>query len=167
MTLINSIFSALILFAACKDKPDNQNAFSNKKSANEVIDTSKFTIIPLKESHYFAFDSSYTETSLNESEFFGIKALLNKSIKDYNSLLKVDVKYFGVDTSKYQYKMQIVPALNKKGGKEVWINAFCTADGKNWKTTVVFVKDGSNCFFNLKINLATKRYYNFYVNGYA
>ena len=66
------------------------------------------------------------------------------------------------------YKRQYVPVLNEKGEKEVWINFFCNDfDDDNWKTATFNVRDGGNCFYSLKVNLATKEVYDLEINGYA
>jgi hypothetical protein len=44
--------------------------------------------------------------------------------------------------------------LNSKGEKEVWINCFCRDGERDWRKNLVFVKDGGNCYFNLKVNLS-------------
>ena len=60
------------------------------------------------------------------------------------------------------------PIQKNNGQKEVWVNCFCQLSGDNkWKTEVVHVADGGNCYFNFKINLTTKTCYDFAVNGVA
>jgi len=57
---------------------------------------------------------------------------------------------------------------NEKGEKEVWINFFCVHyEDSSWKTFRFNVMDGGNCFYNLKVNLATKEIYDVNINGYA
>ena len=76
------------------------------------------------------------------------------------------LKDFIIDLRKY-YRQYIV-TKNKKGEKEVWVNCFCSIQNMDyWKKQVVFVMDGGNCFFNLKINLSRKSYSDFEVNGEA
>ena len=57
--------------------------------------------------------------------------------------------------------------FNHKGEKEVWINGFCNTWDKNWKTEIILVHDGGNCYFNLKINLTSGECFEISVNGYA
>ena len=64
-----------------------------------------------------------------------------------------------------KYKRQYIPTINAKGEKEVWINFFCNYDDRDWKKEIILVMDGGNCYFQLKINLTTKKYFDFYVNG--
>lgn len=66
------------------------------------------------------------------------------------------------------YKRQYVPVINSDGQKDTWINFFCAEwRSENWKSSIIIVDDGGNCFFNLKVNLATKMYSELYINGYA
>ena len=72
--------------------------------------------------------------------------------------------------SSREYYRQYVPIVNSLGEKHVWINFFCfeplAIDGK-WKTKPVFVLDGGDCFFGLKVNLTKETYYDFWMNGVA
>lgn len=66
------------------------------------------------------------------------------------------------------YNQQYLGAEYENGDKYVWINCFCKSqesDFKDWKTKLVFVKDGGNCFINVLINLTKKTYKEFNVNG--
>ena len=71
---------------------------------------------------------------------------------------------FIIDLTKY--KRQIIAVTNDKGEKEVWVNCFCN-DANYWKKEIVQVMDGGKCFFNFKINLTTKKYFDLRVNGEA
>jgi hypothetical protein len=67
-----------------------------------------------------------------------------------------------------RYKRQYIGVTNEKGEKEVWINCFCIDPHNpkmNWKKEFVMVKGGGNCYFNLKVNLTTKKYYDFDTNS--
>ncbi len=165
-----AFLTGLILLISCNEKPANQEKIVSKGFINNILDTSKYAIINSKESASFAFDSSYSSVDLDEQDCIEIKKLLFQGIQEYNSSLKSkNLEYFGIDTMKYHYKMQLIPVLNKKGEKEVWINAFCSEEvmPMHWKTESIFVKDGGNCFFNLKINLTKQKIYYIHVNGYA
>ena len=66
--------------------------------------------------------------------------------------------------------MQFVGGELEGGDKVLWVNCFCMAESvvlKKWKTDIVYVADGGNCFFNVKINLKSKQYYGLIVNGMA
>jgi len=79
--------------------------------------------------------------------------------------LKINVKDFVIDLKKY--KRQYIAVINSKGEKEVWVNCFCDTWKKNWRKELIFVLDGGNCYFNLKINLTKGEYYDLMVNGDA
>ena len=94
---------------------------------------------------------------------------------------KFDKNQFVIDLK--EYFRQYICVTNERGEKEVWINFYCAAYfwGKDfsedidrylekisaWRAGSLIVSDGSNCFFNLKINLTTKKYYDLLVNGEA
>lgn len=66
------------------------------------------------------------------------------------------------------YNQQYIGAEYENGDKCVWINCFCKSqesDFKDWKTKLVFVKDGGNCFINVLVNLTKNTYEEFNVNG--
>jgi hypothetical protein len=66
------------------------------------------------------------------------------------------------------YNRQYIATINENGEKEVWINCFCREEKfPNWKTEIVAVNDGGNYYFELTINLNTKKTMAFHVNGEA
>jgi hypothetical protein len=66
------------------------------------------------------------------------------------------------------YKRQYVSYINKKKQKEVWVNCFCSnRDNDEWKSKIIEVRDGGKCYFNLKIVIEQKSYYEFMVNSRA
>ena len=68
------------------------------------------------------------------------------------------------------YYRQFVGAINEKGEKIIWVNCFCEKEinfFKDWKTNIIMVADGGNCFFNLKINVDKNNYFDVMVNGNA
>ena len=92
-----------------------------------------------------------------------LEKIFQKSIEDYNRL-NPDGPYH---LESKNYKRQYVPMINSKGEKEVWVNCFCVTRGDEWKTEIVYVEDGGDCFFNLQINLSKESYSEFRVNGEA
>lgn len=66
-----------------------------------------------------------------------------------------------------EYKVQFLGFISEKQERIVWANFFCDEFGGNWKKDLILVKDGGNCFFNLKVNSDTKEVLDFYVNGEA
>jgi hypothetical protein len=69
-----------------------------------------------------------------------------------------------------EYKIQFFGYKNENKEKIIWANYFCNEwsyTGVDWKTDLVSVDDGGNCYFNLKVNLDTKEIFDFMVNGWA
>ena len=69
-----------------------------------------------------------------------------------------------------KYNRQYIAIINEKGEKEIYINCFSSSgirNGEYWKNNFVFVLDGGNHFFQVKINITKKLIIMFNVNGYA
>ncbi|MDB5274058.1 MAG: hypothetical protein JWO58_2425 [Chitinophagaceae bacterium] len=141
----------------------------------QSFDSSQYVILPFYASVNWPFQDAQP-AALDSSDFASIEQLLAESINEYNA---AQVKAFEkakeenpnatVHKGEYvidyaTYKRQYVAVTNKKGEKEVWVNCFCM-DMKNWKTDIVLVMDGGNCFFHVKINLIKKTHYQLSVNG--
>lgn len=153
-----------------KNKEQQQNVFN--------FDSSVFAILPFDTNQYWVFKDS-KPSDLTNDDLQNIETILNKCINDYNPdqerqfkeindkhpEYKLNKKNFTLDLT--FYKRQYVAILNSKGEKEVWVNCFCGAGNQNWRKNLIFVKDGGNCYFNLKINLTTGHYYELMVNGNA
>ena len=153
-----------------KNKDPHQNTYN--------IDTSVIAILYFDSSQYWVFKNS-KPTDLTNDDILTIETILNNCVKDYNPEqerafkeindkhpeYKLDRKNFIIDLTRY--KRQYIAVSNSKGEKEVWVNCFCRAGKRNWKKDLIFVKDGGNCYFNLKINLKTRQYYELMVNGDA
>jgi hypothetical protein len=174
MTFLNSKYwLTLFLFAAfinaCGQTTNTSSTTSKNISSQKIsFDTSNIAIITFDKSIYWLFDSTSKPSVLTQSDISEVEQLYNKSIDDYNSKVKeADKKHFAIDLTKWKYKRQYVCVVNKDGQKEVYINCFCDTLGDDWKKSLMQVDDGGNCFFNFKINLTTKKYYDFFVNGYA
>jgi hypothetical protein len=113
-------------------------------------DTSKTAIIKSK----WGFDSSYTPTYLTQKELLKLDNLYSTCIANNTNRL-----------GKRTYRRQLVVAKNKFGEKEVWVNCFCGTGGDNWRNEIIVVFDGGSCYFNLKINLTTNKFYDLIING--
>ena len=142
------------------------------------VDNSIFAVLPYNSSEHWIFNNC-KNAQLNDNEYIIIESLLEKCVTEYNFESE---KRFNEITKKYpnykfnknnyiidlkEYKRQYIAVTNDKGEKEVWINCFCDNFDSNWKKVLMLVDDGGKCFFNLKINLTTGKYYDFRVNGLA
>lgn len=140
-------------------------SFGQSQSTDIQFDTSKTTVIPFNQIGY-PFNNLYKPATLTQEDIITIDSFLVVCVTDYNNSLGKDHKQWSIDLKKYNYRKQLIVATNKKGEKEVWVNCFCqTFDNERWKTEIILVTDGGNCFFNFKISLTTKKYYEFSVNS--
>lgn len=170
-------FVLLIFLLSCKQK-NSENLNQAKKAIVNTVDTSIIAVIPFDTNQYYIFRES-EPTELTSSDLRKIETLINRLLNEYNTEQEKQYKEFkkehpklNVNKNDYiinlkRYKRQYVASINSKGEKVVWVNCFCDAWDFNWKKNLIFVNDGGNCFFNLKINLTTEAYFDFSVNGEA
>jgi len=167
---INTLTITFCLTIGLSSCGQSQNKMVDQKlkSKNIEIDTSKTAIIPFDKKGNYPFDNSFNPTTLAQEDIKSIDSLLIACVTDYNNSLDKAHKEWSIDIKKYNYQKQIIAVTNKKGDKEVWVNCFCqTWDNNNWKTEILLVHDGGNCYFNFKLNLVTKKFYDLGVNGEA
>lgn len=159
------VFCLAIVFTACGQTISKG---SDQKINNQKIqvDTSTTAIISFDKNGSYPFDSTCNPSALTQDELNGIDSFLVACISDYNHSLKKDNVAGSIDLKKYNYHKQLVAVTNKKGEKEVWVNCFCDSlCCGNWKTNIIMVEDGGNCYFNFKINLTARKFYALIVNG--
>lgn len=153
------IFSILCFACRAKKFPENLSSVDGNSKATVAI-------IPYSKSQMDLED--FKRTRLANSDLVLLDSLIEDFCKEYtNSLDSQSRKSFGIDFSLRSYKRQYVPMVNKNGEKIVWANFFCNDPVADWKREIVYVWDGGNCFFNLKVNLTKRECYELYVNGYA
>ena len=138
----------------------NQHTFAQ---SGQKIDKTKYAVLKWDKSYYYIFKTGKA-TTLTNVEINQIKVLLQKAVDKHNVTIKWALNQTLPLSS---YKIQIVPIINNKGQKEVWLNCFCDDEGDLWRKEIIEVDDGGNCFFNVKINLTLKTFYDLAVNGYA
>jgi len=148
--------------------------------AQITIDTAKYVLFQHDNVvDKWIFDKKYKPYSLTESDVAEVESILLNCVykynlsqtREFNRLNKkepgyFDLKSFIIDLPKY--KRQLVAVINSKGEKEVWVNCFRESNYKikYWREKIVMASDGGNYFFNVKINLTTKKYHEFRVNGF-
>jgi hypothetical protein len=123
-------------------------------SKNRILDSSLYTIIQ---------KDSLNPVYLSGEEISGIEKILKKALNENKFSPKTDFR---------KYRFQLVPYLNPKGEKEIFLNCFCYFDDwqYEWRTKIFsryMIEDGGDCFFDLKINLTFNTYYAFGKNGYG
>lgn len=172
--------SSLILIGCNqkKSKIDLQSKEIENSVDTNVIENSNIAFLNSDSIEYKIFKNSKSIT-LSENELIEIERILIECISEHNKAKEIEFtdyksKYpdhpikrnkFIIDLSRY--KRQYIAVENVHGEREVWINCFCTTMDDGWKKHLFLVNDGGNCFFDLKINLSKKQYYDFTVNGEA
>jgi hypothetical protein len=139
-----------------------QSKLGTPISLDIPVDKSRYVVLPNNWNLFFKHDSF---TTLIPSEIDTIEIIVYRAVQEYNKHASEE-KYGLVIEPLSSYNRQYVPAISSSGQKVVWINFFCN-DGSDhkWKKSLVRVEDGGSCYFNLKINLTSKIYYDLRVNG--
>ncbi len=162
---------------ACNGQTNTDLENQEFPSKSYKIDSSIIAILPFDTVQFKAY-KDIKPTDLTFDDLLKIEKILHKCINDYNPEqerkfkefndqhpdYKIDKNRFIIDLSRYV--RQYVATINSEGEKEVWVNCLCSTSGE-WRNHLIFVMDGGNCFFSLKINLTTGQYYQFSVNGDA
>ena len=171
--ILTPAFCLISIIAYCVSSQNKTNFQEVNFQATDTLyfDTSKTAIIPLLRKSNYPFDNSYRAASLNQQDITNIDSLLIISVVDFNNSLSEDSQRWSIDLKENNYRKQLVVAMNNKGEKEVWVNCFCDSFYKYWRNTwkseIVMVMDGAQCYFQFKINLTTKKVYEFRVNSTA
>jgi hypothetical protein len=171
-TIALSLANAVLSCGPTTNKKDEREIKSNDMNRIQ-FDTSKTTIITFDQNGNYPFENSYKPTTLAQADINCIDSLLIICVTDYNNSLDEKQKIFdkdhkrrSIDLKMNNYRTQLIAVTNKKGEKEVWVNSFCEIwDSYKWRTQIISVIDGGSCYFNFKINLTTKKYYNLEVNS--
>ncbi|MDX6748070.1 hypothetical protein SHK09_14835 [Polaribacter sp. PL03] len=175
------IFLILMSILSCNGTKKNTSEIKSVENTQTEfkLTESDFVIMTFNSEWYWIFKNA-KPTELTQSELFEIEEILKIAIIENNKNQKIGLIEHNKKYPEYQqtetgfelkldgYKRQYVPIINEKGEKEVWINFFCDDFGtNNWKTEIALVEDGGNCYYNIKINLKTKEYYELGINGNA
>ncbi|MGD0710585.1 MAG: hypothetical protein ABR968_05330, partial [Bacteroidales bacterium] len=116
---------------------------NDSNSAVLTYDTASFALFPL-------ICKNAKSTDLTIDEIKEIDKLINDCTAKYSVVLD--------DLT--AYKRQYVAVINNFGQKIVWVNFFCD-NSSYWKTQPIIVSGGGGCYFQLKVNLTLKYYYDF------
>jgi hypothetical protein len=152
-------FFLLVIIAACgRSKARHPQQAVIIIPDKNIWDTSNCTIFPI-----FTEAGNNPPTSLSNSEFEESYYLFFKALNKHNSATETEPSAIIDGLSKYKFQLILSPNDRKK--KLVWVNCICDSDGRDWKKTIIGAADGGKCYFNCKINLVSKRVYDFKVNG--
>ena len=122
----------------------------------------------------FLPDSSYcifkADQRKFEFEFNNKTEYWTPDVKDINRIEPVMKVYLAKEGKRVfkklaSYKRQYVGIL--QGNQRIlYINFFC-GDEKDFRKREIYVMDGGDCYFRIKINLETKKCFDLYINGDA
>jgi len=175
------LISIIVTLSACNNTKEKGDSELEQTMTEHKFDLpkSEYVILPFDASWYWIF-KGVKQTELSKSELMEIEKIIESAVEENNKqqndeLIKHNNTYpdnqltkTGYELKLEGFKRQYVPVINEKGEREIWVNFFCDDWGsKNWKSGLIRVKDGGNCYFNLKVNLETKTYSELSINGYA
>jgi hypothetical protein len=141
--------------------------FYESSGQNLSYDTSKIAIIPFVVKNFYGeLDNSNVPSTLTQDDLSALEKIFLQSIVEHDSSLN-GKKAFYIDLDHWNYRRQYICYLNKEGEKIVYANCFCATFNPDWHKFMVIVDDGGKCFFSVKINLTTGKYFDFFVNGYG
>jgi hypothetical protein len=184
------IFIIISLFSCGQKKTSN---IVQEPSIADLLDTAKIAILPYDTINCKWLFKDCSQAELTYEDFVTIESLLKECIAKYNVEEEVRFKEMCNKYPQYapnircdsieitRYWRQYIVVTNQQGEKETFINFFCNQpediieDGDEirfvpsdrWKSGLVIVEDGGSCYFQIKINLSTKKWYDFGVNGVA
>ena len=174
----------ILIFLIYTSSCNGQNKISkieNREKTQLKFELAKteFVIMTFNTKWHWTFKNGKT-SELTQLELIEIENILKIAINENNETQRNELIKHNKNYPKYQrtetgyelklsgYRRQYVPIINKKGQKEIWINFFCDdIENDDWKNKIITVEDGGNCYYNIKINLNTKKYYELEINGNA
>ena len=164
------LFFSIIILNGCQQNNSlkNNSLLLESKDSIALFDSSKYAIIQFDpNANYFLiqreiFPKTSKPSVLLKSEINELNTILQACVNEFNSG-QVNGAYDAIDINKY--RKQLIITTNVKGEKEVFINCFCDNDHPYWKTGIVDVFDGGECYFRVTINLTRKQYYDFNVGS--
>ncbi|MFD2717854.1 hypothetical protein ACFST9_03960 [Hymenobacter monticola] len=149
------------------------------ESQQPLLDTTMFVVLPFdKNSDHYRFENA-TGTALSTAELRSVEVLLKQCVAEHNltqerefqEMVKahpeIQFKRENYFINVANYERQLVPFLNAKNEKVVWVNCSCGRSKNGVPKEIIEVMDGGNCYFNVKINLTKQTWYDMMVNGSA
>lgn len=159
----------LMIFFSCGTKQDKppQDTIDNKPKEDHNYELKTYqAIVPARENMNWAYGKNYKPWKPEPNDIELAEKLLKECFEKEKS---GTVNPFSGKTLE-DYNRQFIGAVIEGGNRVILINCFCRSEEKTlskWRDELVLVADGGNCFFHLKVNIDTGRYYGLLVNGSA
>jgi hypothetical protein len=163
----------LLVFISCSEF--NEKKEPSDKLMNNSVDE-KLVILNDKTDLFLISGNNSEFWIPSGNDFKQINAILEKAIQNGEFDFLKDPKLENIK----KYYRQYVCYQNNNKERIVFINAFCEnlelltgIEGEiimkpfDWQNKLLIVDDGGMCYWSIKINLSTKEYFDFYVNGEA
>jgi hypothetical protein len=140
--------------------PYKLKILNSRLKQRSEIDTLKFkdySLFTYDSSFYNCFDKNVESYDLNTAEVYQVDQILNRCISQHLSMKSAE------------YFKQCIAVKNSENEIIVWVNCLCkrTQSSKNYLYNIIYVNDGGDSFFSVKINLTKRDYFDLFVNGEA
>ena len=127
---------------------------------NHVVITDE-SVFESAKTNLYVVPLDATIASLSSDDLKDIQLITTDFVDEFNRTKKSKKgkrKSKGVETRDLsEYNYQLIPYWNKKGEKEIWINALCPNSFPMWKEEVVYVLEAGHCVWRLRVNLNTRQ----------
>ncbi|HEY4327920.1 MAG TPA: hypothetical protein VGN20_28310 [Mucilaginibacter sp.] len=123
---------------------------TSKENVREVV----FKYDKNKYANY-GFDKDAKPTTLSKAELAEMKKLIKARVAVYNQGKNPKDRYEFIKEPEKYFK-QIIPVINSKGEKELWVQCSCQVMKDYWQKGIGVTSDGGICNLVFRINL-TKR----------
>ncbi len=142
MKYIVYTLACALLFVSCNEKTKVNKTTETLQYKRVKVDT--LVIKDFK----VVFQGAVFDFPLTKEEMNIADSLLLKSVENYNKENKpINLR---------NYVRQYVVSLNNSGKKIITIYGSCSINGDLWRRSLLSVKDGGDCYFEIEINLTDK-----------
>ena len=131
-----------------------------------LSDTSLVAIIPFTAERN-PFPKNLKPPIRPKIDYCLIEELLTKAIHTIYKDELLSRRTIWIEEILTTYKKQLIFATDNKGQLFVWLNFLCKTQGDDWRLHIPLIFDGGACYFNLKLNLTTREYFDFSINDSA
>jgi hypothetical protein len=176
------IYILILLTFGCKQ---NVQVKKDSSVSNFMIDSIDITVWATNPHIGQTIKASDKVIKLNKSQIIESESLLRDYIIRYNidglkrvdslsrhfselkhKKIQINKKYILIDLK--NYGRQYVAVLDSSNHLIVYINCFCNpTEFEDRHSNWIMVEDGENCFFQVQLDLTTKKIKEFSINGVA
>lgn len=139
------------------------NLFSQNDAINRTQSLFRYALLTSQANVDFAFyRENYIPTKLTKEQVLIVLSIIKRVSDSLHFLItSTNVNTKKVDTLKHVF--QIVSAKNNQGQIYLFVNAICDPD-KDWRSRLIFVDGGGNCYYTFRFNVKSKQYFDIKIN---